>query len=167
MLNIEDPTKVSNYDTDLFTPLIEHAARILEPWNETLDEEKGLTLQHYQASLRILADHSRAATFLVGDEVVPSNEGRGYVLRKIIRRAVRHARMFGVDRPFLFEMAQAVASSMGDAYPQLVDSPPRLSDTIRREEMRFAHTIDIGSWRRQPEDELIQQKQNAVPNRGF
>ena len=79
------------------------------------------------ASLRILADHSRAAAFLIGDGVMPSNEGRGYVLRKIIRRAVRHGRMLGLERPFLFEMAQQVAEEMREPYPELleIDRPRR------------------------------------------
>ena len=107
------------------------------------------------ASLRILADHSRASAFLIGDGVMPSNEGRGYVLRKIIRRAVRHGRMLGLERPFLFEMAQQVAEEMREPYPELLENIDRVSGVIRHEEERFAHTIDIGlaqsskkSWRR-------------------
>ena len=128
--------KISNYETDLFRPLIEFASK--------------LSGKHYgaagetDASLRILADHSRAAAFLIGDGVMPSNEGRGYVLRKIIRRAVRHGRMLGLERPFLFEMAQQVATEMREPYPELLESIGRVTGVIRHEEERFAHTIDIG-----------------------
>ncbi len=75
---------------------------------------------------------------------MPSNEGRGYVLRKIIRRAVRHGRMLGLERPFLFEMAQQVAEEMREPYPELLESIGRVTGVIRHEEERFAHTIDIG-----------------------
>jgi alanyl-tRNA synthetase len=128
--------KISNYETDLFRPLIEFAGK--------------LSGKHYggapetDASLRILADHSRAAAFLIGDGVMPSNEGRGYVLRKIIRRAVRHGRMLELERPFLFEMAQQVAEEMRDPYPELLESIGRVTGVIRHEEERFAHTIDMG-----------------------
>src|SRR5438309_6716016 len=128
--------KTSNYETDLFRPLIEFAGK--------------LSGKHYgaapetDASLRIVADHSRAAAFLIADGVMPSNEGRGYVLRKIIRRAVRHGRMLGLERPFLFEMAQQVAEQMREPYPELLESIGRVTGVIRHEEERFAHTIDMG-----------------------
>jgi len=129
--------KISNYETDLFRPLIDFAGK--------------LSGKHYgaapetDASLRILADHGRASAFLIGDGVMPSNEGRGYVLRKIIRRAVRHGRMLGLERPFLFEMAQQVANEMREPYPELLGSIGRVAGVIRHEEERFAHTIDVGS----------------------
>src|SRR5205807_6956286 len=89
--------KISNFETDLFQPLMDSASKLSGKQYGAAPET--------DASLRILADHSRAAAFLIGDGVMPSNEGRGYVLRKIIRRAVRHGRMLGLERPFLFEMA--------------------------------------------------------------
>ncbi len=108
--------------------------------------------QHHQAaSLRVIADHARAATFLISDGVLPMNEGRGYVLRKIIRRAIRHGRLLGAEKPFLFEMVFAVRDLMKDAYPELIESANRVSETIKGEETRFAHTLDIGleaGWRR-------------------
>ena len=136
--------KISNYETDLFRPLIDFASK--------------LSGKHYgaspetDASLRILADHSRASAFLISDGVMPSNEGRGYVLRKIIRRAVRHGRMLGLERPFLFEMAQQVAEEMREPYPELLESISRVTGVIRHEEERFAHTIDMGL--RKLEEEL-------------
>jgi alanyl-tRNA synthetase len=136
--------KISNYDTDLFRPLIDFASK--------LSGKKYGPAPESDASLRILADHSRAAAFLISDGVMPSNEGRGYVLRKIIRRAVRHGRMLGLERPFLFEMAQQVAEQMREPYPELLESIDRVTGVIRHEEERFAHTIDMGL--RKLEDDL-------------
>ena len=108
--------KISNFDTDLFTPLIAEAARLT---NADVNNPKA------RPSLRIIADHARATTFLIADGVIPSNEGRGYVLRKIMRRAMRHARLLGAERPIvLTEMVHAVRKSMDDAYPELRE--PRL-----------------------------------------
>jgi len=128
--------KISNYETDIFRPLIEFASQ--------LSGKRYGAAPESDASLRILADHSRASAFLISDGVMPSNEGRGYVLRKIIRRAVRHGRMLGLERPFLFEMAQQVAEQMREAYPELLESIGRVTGVIRHEEKRFAHTIDMG-----------------------
>jgi len=128
--------KISNYDTDLFRPLIDFASK--------LSGKKYGAAPESDASLRILADHSRAAAFLISDGVMPSNEGRGYVLRKIIRRAVRHGRMLGLERPFLFEMAQQVAEQMREPYPELLESIGRVTGVIRHEEERFAHTLTTG-----------------------
>jgi alanyl-tRNA synthetase len=136
--------KISNYETDLFRPLIDFASK--------LSGKKYGAVPESDASLRILADHSRAAAFLISDGVMPSNEGRGYVLRKIIRRAVRHGRMLGLERPFLFEMARQVAEQMRESYPELLESIDRVTGVIRHEEERFAHTIDMGL--RKLEDDL-------------
>ena len=136
---------ISNYDTDLFVPLIKRAAELT---GVSVDEEmkrEDVEEQHHQAaSLRVIADHARAATFLISDGVLPSNEGRGYVLRKIIRRAIRHGRLLGQEKPFLFEMVFAVQDLMKDAYPELIETTSRVAETIRGEETRFAHTLDIG-----------------------
>ena len=131
--------KTSNFETDLFQPLMDFASKLSGKQYGAAPET--------DASLRILADHSRAAAFLIGDGVMPSNEGRGYVLRKIIRRAVRHGRMLGLERPFLFEMAQQVAEEMREPYPELLESIGRVTGVIRHEEERFAHTIDVGLGR--------------------
>ena len=96
------------------------------------------------ASLRVIADHARAATFLISDGVLPSNEGRGYVLRKIIRRAITHGRLLGQMKPFLHEMVFAVRDLMQDAYPELNETTDRVSRVVLSEETRFAHTLDIG-----------------------
>ena len=96
------------------------------------------------ASLRVIADHSRAATFLISDGVLPSNDGRGYVLRKIIRRAITHGRLLGQTKPFLYEMVFAVRDLMRDAYPELNETADRVSKAVQVEETRFAHTMDVG-----------------------
>ena len=144
---------VSNYDTDLFTPLIKRAAEL------TLNAGKVAELrsagqpgaavptpasQKSAASLRVIADHSRAATFLISDGVLPANDGRGYVLRKIIRRAITHGRLLGQTKPFLYEMVYAMTELMQDAYPELKETADRVSKTVQVEETRFAHTIDVG-----------------------
>ncbi len=136
---------ISNYDTDLFVPLIKRAAELtgasLESELKKEDEEER---HHQAASLRVIADHARASTFLISDGVVPSNEGRGYVLRKIIRRAIRHGRLLGQEKPFLFEMVFAVRDLMKDAYPELIETANRVAETIKGEETRFAHTLEVG-----------------------
>jgi alanyl-tRNA synthetase len=99
---------------------------------------------HGAASLRVIADHSRAATFLISDGVIPSNEGRGYVLRKIIRRAITHGRLLGQTKPFLHQMVFAVRELMNDAYPELNETAERVSKAVLAEETRFAHTMEVG-----------------------
>ncbi len=213
--------KVSNFETDLFTPLIERAAELtglVHPPKQSLDEAPGLgegksggrrvsesesaippkqsldgapdieqgngsaestrssSVKGHDfsraekapkeggalasegidaltgnASLRIIADHARAATFLINDGVVPSNEGRGYVLRKIMRRAIRHGRLLGQDKPFLFEMVYAVRDLMKGAYPELVDSAARVAKVIEAEEKQFDRVLKIGADRLESE----------------
>ena len=134
---------ISNYDTDLFTPLIKRAAELtLGTRVRAVDLHSGG--HKSAASLRVIADHSRAATFLMSDGVLPSNEGRGYVLRKIIRRAITHGRLLGQTKPFLHEMVFAVRDLMQDAYPELDDAIDRVAQVLLNEEHRFAHTLDIG-----------------------
>jgi alanyl-tRNA synthetase len=132
---------ISNYDTDLFLPLLKRAAELCSvdfSREEKIEEGKGGA-----ASLRVIADHARATTFLVADGVVPSNEGRGYVLRKIIRRAIRHGRLLGQEKSFLFNMVQPVCELMGAAYPEIQESRDRVIKTVEAEETRFARTLDV------------------------
>ena len=131
---------ISNYETDLFTPLIKRAAE-LTGYNPLDDSAAS---DNPEASLRIIADHSRAATFLISDGVLPSNEGRGYVLRKIIRRAITHGRLLGQTKPFLHEMSFAVRDLMRNAYPELDESSEQVGKAILAEEMRFLHTVQAG-----------------------
>ena len=127
--------KISNFDTDLFQPIMRAAARLA-----SLDPEK----PEIQPSLRILADHARAATFLISDGVVPSNDGRGYVLRKIIRRALRHGKLLGAPSPLLSPLSDTVRELMRDAYPDLDESAARTRQILDAEESRFGRTLDIG-----------------------
>jgi alanyl-tRNA synthetase len=136
---------ISNYETDLFTPLIERAAELTDTsLRKELDKEAHTKSA---ASLRVIADHSRAATFLISDGVIPSNEGRGYVLRKIIRRAITHGRLLGQNKPFLHQIVFSVRDLMQDAYPELKETAERVSKAVLAEETRFAHTMEIGLQR--------------------
>src|SRR5271165_2015930 len=156
MLNREDPSKISNYDTDLFSPLIVQAALFCHLGGAGSPGFDYRTLDHRtQASLRIIADHARATTFLISDGVIPSNEGRGYVLRKIMRRALRHVRLSGGNLYTLTNMARVVVSLMAGGpyevdrekkfpYPELWDSHERIEKIIRAEEDRFGRTLDAG-----------------------
>ncbi len=136
---------VSNYDTDLFVPLMERAAELCDvDFNEEADLENSLP-PGMASSLRVVADHARATTFLVTDGVLPSNEGRGYVLRKIMRRAIRHGRSLGATKSFLNEMVVSVRELMGAAYPELLDSAAaRVPQIVLVEEERFGHTLAVG-----------------------
>jgi alanyl-tRNA synthetase len=133
--------KISNFETDLFTPLIEQAALLLHVANDVGN-----------ASLRIIADHARAATFLVNDGVVPSNEGRGYVLRKILRRAFRHARLLGVNEPVVYMMATHVITMFGvpsgkfayAPYSELLGSANRIEKVLYEEEKQFDRVLRSG-----------------------
>jgi alanyl-tRNA synthetase len=125
--------KISNFETDLFTPLIAKAAELTGAKNDV-----GI------ASLRIIADHARAATFLINDGVLPSNEGRGYVLRKILRRGIRHGRLLGQEQPFLNQMVFAVRDLMQGAYPELIDSAERVAKVVLAEEKQFDRVLKFG-----------------------
>src|SRR2546422_7315868 len=125
----------SNFDTDLFQPIIAHAVEIVgRPY------DRG----PLGAPYRVLADHARAVAFLLADGVYPSNEGRGYVLRRILRRAVRHAWLLGRREPTLAPLTRAVTGSMGDVYPEIVSKEPHLERVTRAEEERFLETIEGG-----------------------
>ena len=145
--------KLSNYESDLFTPLLKRAAELTgfarthlsddetiakmghpDSWIDglALSDEKGA------ASLRIIADHARASTFLISDGVTPANEGRGYVLRKILRRGIRHGRLLGQEKPFMHEMVLAVRDEMSAAYPELMETAERVEKVVLAEELQFA-----------------------------
>ncbi|MCU1226459.1 MAG: alanyl-tRNA synthetase [Edaphobacter sp.] len=147
--------KISNYQTDLFTPLIDRASELVGYQNRVarqsqLAQHPDLKDSYIEqreediASLRIIADHARAVTFLLSDGVMPSNEGRGYVLRKILRRAIRHGRKLGQEEPFLFEMVYAVRREMQVAYPELIESAPRVAERVRIEEEQFSRVVARG-----------------------
>jgi alanyl-tRNA synthetase len=153
---------LSNYQTDLFTPLIQRAhdltsagdasvmGRHPERGEGTADRtgttdfnanQAALSDEKSAASLRIIADHARAATFLISDGVQPANEGRGYVLRKILRRGIRHGRLLGQEQPFMFEMVKAVREEMKSAYPELIETAEHVSKIVLAEEEQFARVL--------------------------
>jgi len=134
----------SNYRTDLFAPIIERLAQFIGHDPETVESER--------FSYQVVADHSRAMTFLLAEDVKPSNDGPGYVLRRIIRRAVRHGRLLGIAGPFLRETASVVIDLMGDVYPHVRDGRADILDVIEGEEEKFARTLEAGSTRL---DELV------------
>jgi len=126
----------SNYDTDLFRGILERAQEIASVARGE-DAEKDV-------SLNVVADHARAITFLIGDGVLPANEGRGYVLRRILRRAARHGVLLGVEEPFLHRISDAVIEEMSGAYPVLAERRDYITDRIQREESRFLETLSKG-----------------------
>ncbi|NPA15941.1 MAG: alanine--tRNA ligase [Deferribacteres bacterium] len=128
--------KRSNFDTDLFAPIIDYICDI-SGTEYGRDEKKDV-------SVRVIADHSRAVAFLLADGLLPSNEGRGYVLRRIIRRAARHGRLLGLDRPFLYRVTGVVVDKMGDVYPELIDARDFIAQVTKAEEERFSHTLEQG-----------------------
>lgn len=123
-----------NYETDILKSLILAAAGTagIEPYGE------------FKMSLRIIADHLRSSSFLIADGVLPSNEGRGYVLRRIMRRAMRHAHMMGCKDPLMWQLVPALVRLMGDAFPELVRAEPLIVETLRLEETRFKETLGRG-----------------------
>ncbi|CAN5864866.1 alanine--tRNA ligase [soil metagenome] len=127
----------TNYDTDLFTPIHEHMRELLGHDPDQFESER--------FSYQVIADHARAVTFLVADGVRPSNEGRGYVLRRIVRRAVRHGRLLGRAQPFLADLGAVVVDTMRSAYPHLEERRSEIESVILREERQFQRTLDAGT----------------------
>jgi alanyl-tRNA synthetase len=132
---------ISNYDTDFFQPLVDEACRIVGVMYPNTMKSADTP---FAASLRVIADHSRAATFLIADGVIPSNEGRGYVLRKIVRRALTHANSLGAPHPFLSKMSEAVRREMRTAYPEINEAAARITRVLDEEEQRFTRTLQTG-----------------------
>jgi len=125
----------SNFDTDLFVPLI-----------NAVENMTGKKYDRGEAgfAFRVIADHSRACTFLITDGVLPSNDGRGYVLRRILRRAVRFGQSLGINEPFLYKNVDVVCEMMAEAFPQLTEKRDFVKDVIRLEEERFLVTLTEG-----------------------
>ena len=124
----------SNYETDLFMPIIRHTESL-----------SGLSFGgEHDTSFRVIADHIRALGFTIADGAIPSNEGRGYVLRRILRRAARHGRVLGLREPFLHRLMSALQETMGKAYPELVSRREHIALVVKSEEKRFNETLDIG-----------------------
>ena len=126
----------SNYDSDLFKPLLDKISE--------LSGKKYGADDNSDISMRVVADHIRAAVFLVGDGVMPSNEGRGYVLRRIMRRAIRHGRMLGLNEPFFFKIVPVLVAELGGVYPEITANQKFIEEVIRAEEVRFLETLENG-----------------------
>lgn len=126
----------TNYDTDLIMPIIRKA--------QDISEKRLGDSQEADIAMKVIADHSRAAAFLIGDGILPSNEGRGYVLRRIMRRAIRYGRNIGISMPFLHETAAVVFDIMKPAYPELSEAGAFIKNVIKNEELRFSETLDYG-----------------------
>lgn len=126
----------TNYDTDLFIPIIKTI--------ESLCGRKAKDSRKTDVAMKVIADHSRAAAFLIGDGVLPSNEGRGYVLRRILRRAIRYGRSLNLTEPFLYKVVESVFDIMKDGYPELAEEAAFITNVCKNEEMRFFETLDNG-----------------------
>jgi alanyl-tRNA synthetase len=144
----------SNYDSDLFQGIIERVEEISgAQYGADADND---------VSIKVIADHARAVTFLLADGVFPANEGRGYVLRRIIRRALRHGKLLGIEGPCLPSMAEAVIAEMGTAYPEITEGKGHLTQILKREEERFSETLDNGLKILQEEMEGLKAKEKKV-----
>jgi len=151
----------NNYDTDLFQPIIQEASRIsgVEYVSDRKRTEKNATLAAHTAALRVLADHSRATAFLIADGVLPSNEGRGYVLRRIMRRAIRYGRQLTEDPSLFTKTVAVVISEMSDVYPELKRQKELITRTVADEVSRFITTLDQGT-------EILNNSLNRLSSRG-
>jgi len=146
----------SNYDSDLFREIIEHI--------ETVSGKKYKDNEDDDISIKVVADHSRAVTFLISDGVLPSNEGRGYVLRRILRRAARHGKLLGMNKPFLHDIVPVVIEKMKTAYPELLDKESYVRKVVVNEEQRFMETLDAGLKILNDEMEALKKKgEETVP----
>ena len=126
----------STFETDLLKPIMDKVSEMSGvPYKKS---------EKTDISLRIITDHARCVTFLISDGVIPGNEGRSYVLRMILRRALRHGKILGMDLPFLYKLVDVVVENYGEAYPDLVKNKDKIVDTIKKEEDRFAKTLDRG-----------------------
>lgn len=153
----------SNYEIDLFQHLLKNAAEIigLDTSKIEADAAANNKLVDYPASLKVVADHARSCSFLIADGVNPSNEGRGYVLRRIIRRAVRHGNKLGATGSFFYKMLQPLIEVMGEAYPELAIHRARIEAQLLKEEEQFAKTLEQGL--KLLEGELAHLKGNVIP----
>ena len=148
--------KISNYETDLLRPIIDEACQLF-------NVEYGGAASS-DVSLRIIADHVRAATFLIGDGVIPSNEGRGYVLRKIMRRGIRQGTLLDYKEPFLYTLSGYVVEMMKEAYPELIHTREYVARVIKTEEERFAAMVTVGLQRlEQTIHQLVKSGKDVIP----
>src|SRR5207302_3311612 len=150
----------SNYETDIFRPIFDEieklsgkkyastlptVGRLCEmPAADTAALQNRNDQEKVDIAFRVVADHIRALSFAIADGIIPSNEGRGYVLRRILRRAVRYGRALGFHEPFFFKLVDVVAKTMGDVFPEVRSKQKTIEETIRREEESFNKTLDTG-----------------------
>jgi alanyl-tRNA synthetase len=126
----------STFETDLLKPILDKVSEMSGvPYKQS---------EKTDISLRIITDHARCVSFLISDGVIPGNEGRSYVLRMILRRALRHGKILGMELPFLYKLVDTVVEHYGKAYPDLVKNQAKIIDTIKKEEERFNKTLDRG-----------------------
>jgi len=139
---------ISNYETDIFRPIFDELEKLSgKKYRSTLPNPGSAgenEQQEIDVAFRVIADHIRALSFAIADGIIPSNEGRGYVLRRILRRAVRYGRTLGFHKPFFFKLVDVVAKTMGDVFPEVRAKQKTIKETIRREEEAFNKTLDIG-----------------------
>lgn len=147
--------KKSNYETDLFMPLIDKASQLTKSPYDIDDPNKTFE----KAALRVLADHSRAVSFLIGDGVLPSNEGRGYVLRRILRRAVRFNHKLSANNPILTDLCAEVIAQMSDVYPELKERSSIILGNVADEEKKFLETLENG-------ENLLEKEINKITSKG-
>jgi len=142
---------ISNYETDIFRPIFDELEKLSgKKYASTLPEKTSQpsTLNSQQATdvaFRVIADHIRTLSFAIADGIIPSNDGRGYVLRRILRRAVRYGRSLGFHDPFFFKLVDVFAQTMGDVFPEVHEKQERIKETIKREEESFNKTLDVGT----------------------
>jgi alanyl-tRNA synthetase len=144
----------SNYDIDIFQEII-RVIEHLSGHSHGRDPEKDV-------SIKVIADHGRAATFLISDGIMPSNEGRGYVLRRVIRRAVRHGRLLGIEKPFLHHVMEGVIASMADTYPEIAKHKSYIQMAITNEEKSFSATLDRGLGKLQEEVDKLRKDDSKI-----
>ena len=143
----------NNFLSDLFRPII-----------QAIEDLSGVPIGQGgkpDVSIKVIADHSRALAFLLADGALPSNEGRGYVVRRILRRAARHGKVLGINQPFLYRLAQVVAETMGDHYPEVEDKA-LTTQVIQKEEERFLETLDFGLKLLYEEIDRLQQREQTL-----
>ena len=158
---------ISNYETDIFRPIFGELEKLSgKKYTSTLPDSDPSAIRNPQSAIdvafRVVADHIRALSFAITDGIIPSNEGRGYVLRRVLRRAVRCGRTLGFHEPFFFKLVDVVAQTMGDVFPEVRKNESRIKETIKREEEAFNRTLDKGL-------SLFEEKvsiQKSVPARG-
>ena len=134
----------SNYDTDLFRPLFKEIEKISSLSYKNSDHQEPLGTTPRDESFRVIADHIRALSFAIADGAIPSNEGQGYVVRRILRRAARHGRLLGLHKPFIYQLSSVVVDLMGKIYPELQAKSEHVALVIKSEEERFEETLDLG-----------------------